>query len=100
MYHDPAERPSGWHARSVEGTARAIIRALTPESARGGAQVAFKHAQSAGTDAAYEMIKRAEQAFGRIDFTDNNAAVTRDNLPLCAKEEVGTPPSTPTLNGL
>lgn len=99
-------------AAIVTGATRGIGRAIALELARRGAHVAFNYAKSteaAGalkaeiealggralparcdvsqTNAAAEMVKQTQEAFGRIDFLVNNAGITRDNLILRMKED-------------
>jgi 3-oxoacyl-[acyl-carrier protein] reductase len=96
----------------VTGATRGIGRAIAPELARRGANVAFNYAKSAeaaetlkaeiealgvrampsqcdvaDTAAAAEMVKQVKDEFGRIDFLVNNAGIVRDTLILRMKED-------------
>lgn len=67
--------------RSSEEKANEIINKL------GGENIVGVKSDASKMDDAQELIKRANDSFGRIDVLINNAGITKDNLMLRMTEE-------------
>ncbi len=68
------------------GNHAAAEKTVADIKAAGGEAIAFQ-ADVANAQAAGELVKAAQGAFGRIDILVNNAGITRDNILALMKEE-------------